>query len=76
MKSNMLDNKHSNLQGPKGNQFKRLFKQIFMPHLFWALGALSISSCYSSNNVITSYNGSHIVDGYVFNIETGQKYLL
>ncbi len=75
MKSNMVDNKHGNLQGPKGNQFKRLFKQVFMPHLFWALGALVFLLVTVLITLSLPIMVRYIVDGYVFNIETGQKYL-
>ncbi len=75
MKSNTVDNKHSNLQAPKGNQFKQLFKQIFMPHLFWALGALIFLLVTVLITLSLPVMVRYIVDGYVFNVETGQKYL-
>ena len=75
MKSNTVDNKHSNLQSPKGYQLKQLFKQIFMPHLFWALGALIFLLVTVLITLSLPIMVRYIVDGYVFNIETGQKYL-
>ena len=75
MKSNTVDNKHSNLQSPKGYQLKQLFKQIFMPHLFWALGALVFLVVTVLITLSLPVMARYIVDGYVFNIETGQKYL-
>ena len=75
MKSNTVDNKHSNLQSPKGYQLKQLFKQIFMPHLFWALGALVFLLVTVLITLSLPVMVRYIVDGYVFNIETGQKYL-
>ena len=75
MKSNTVDNEHSNLQSPKGYQLKQLFKQIFMPHLFWALGALVFLLVTVLITLSLPVMVRYIVDGYVFNIETGQKYL-
>ena len=40
MRLNTVDNKDRNFQNPKGYQLNYLFKLIFMPHLFWAIGAL------------------------------------
>ncbi len=75
MKSNTVDNKLSNLQSPKGYQLKRLFIKIFMPHLFWALGALIFLLVTVMITLSLPIMVRYIVDGYVFNIETGQKYL-
>ena len=75
MKSNTVDNEHSNLQSPKGYQLKQLFKQIFMPHLFWAFGALVFLLVTVLITLSLPVMVRYIVDGYVFNIETGQKYL-
>ncbi len=75
MKSTKVDNKHSNDQSQRGYQLKQLFKQIFMPHLFWALGALACLLITVLITLTLPIMVRHIVDGYVFNIETGQKYL-
>ena len=75
MKSKKVDNKHSNHQSAKGYQLKQLFKQIFMPHLFWALGALIFLLVTVLITLSLPIMVRYIVDGYVFNIETGQKYL-
>ncbi len=75
MKLNTVDNKHSNLKSPKGYHLKQLFKQIFMPHLFWALGALIFLLITVLITLSLPTMVRYIVDGYVFSIETGQKYL-
>ena len=68
-----MDNKHSNVLCAKGYQLKQLFKQIFMPHLFWALGAHIFLLVTVLITLSLPIMVRYIVDGYVFNIETGQN---
>ena len=75
MKSNTALNEDKNVDQPKGYQLKHLFVQIFKPHLFWALGALSFLLLTVVITLSLPIMARYIVDGYVFNIETGQKYL-
>ena len=70
-----MDNKNRNFQNPKGYQLKYLFKLIFMPHLFWALGALVFLLITVLITLSLPVMVRYIVDGYIFNVETGQKYL-
>ena len=70
-----MDNKDRNFDNPKKYKLNQLLFQIFKPHLFWALGA----SIFLLLTVIITLSlpimARYIVDGYVFNIETGQRYL-
>ena len=75
MRLNKVDNKNRNFQNPKGYQLKYLFKLIFMPHLFWALGALVFLLITVLITLSLPVMVRYIVDGYIFNVETGQKYL-
>ncbi len=75
MKSKTMDNKRGNPQSPKGYQVNQFFKKIFMPHLFWALGAFIFLLVTVLITLSLPIMVRYIVDGYVFNIETGQKYL-
>ena len=70
-----MDNQDRNFQTPKGYQFKQLFKLIFMPHLFWALGSLIFLLFTVLITLSLPIMARYIVDGYTFNVETGQKYL-
>ncbi len=56
-------------------RLKHLFIQIFKPHLFWALGALIFLLLTVLITLLLPIMARYIVDGYVFNIQTGQKYL-
>ena len=75
MKSNTALNEDKSVYQPKGYQLKHLFIQIFKPHLFWALGALSFLLLTVLITLSLPIMARYIVDGYVINIETGQKYL-
>ncbi len=75
MRSNTVNNKNRNFQNPKGSQLKYLFKLIFMPHLFWAMGALVFLLTTVLITLSLPIMVRYIVDGYTFNVETGQKYL-
>ena len=75
MRLNKVDNKNRNFQNPKGYQLKYLFKLIFMPQLFWALGALVFLLITVLITLSLPVMVRYIVDGYIFNVETGQKYL-
>ena len=75
MRSNSVDNKDKNFDNPKRYQLKHLLFQIFKPHLFWALGALIFLFLTVLITLSLPIMARYIVDGYVFNIETGQKYL-
>ena len=70
-----MNNKNRNFQNPKGGQLKYLFKLIFMPHLFWAMGALVFLLTTVLITLSLPIMVRYIVDGYTFNVETGQKYL-
>ena len=75
MRLNTVDNKGKNFQKPKGYQLNYLFKLIFMPHLFWAIGALVFLLITVLITLSLPIMVRYIVDGYTFNVETGQKYL-
>ena len=75
MRLNKVDNKNGNFQNPKGYQLKYLFNLIFMPHLFWALGALVFLLITVLITLSLPVMVRYIVDGYIFNAQTGQKYL-
>ena len=68
--------KDKNFEQSKRYQLKYLFIQIFKPHLFWALGALMFLFLTVLITLSLPIMARYIVDGYVFNIETGQKYLI
>ena len=70
-----MDNKDRNFQNLKPYQLKQLFKLIFIPHSFWALGALIFLLFTVLITLSIPIMVRYIVDGYSFNIETGQKYL-
>ena len=70
-----MDNKDKNLENKKKYQLNQLLFQIFKPHLFWALGALIFLFVTVLITLSLPIMARYIVDGYVFNIETGQKYL-
>ncbi len=75
MKLNTAVSKNRDFDKPKGHKLKSLFIQIFRPHLFWALGALVFLLLTVIITLSLPIMARYIVDGYVFNIETGQKYL-
>ena len=75
MRSNSVDNKDENFKNLEGHQLKQLFIQIFKPHLFWALGALVFLLLTVVIALSLPIMARLIVDGYVFNIKTGQRYL-
>ncbi len=75
MRSNTVNNKDRNFQNLKPYQLKQLFKLIFIPHLFWALGALIFLLVTVLITLSIPIMVRYIVDGYSFNVETGQKYL-
>tara|TARA_B100000989_G_scaffold156842_1_gene117129 strand:- start:30 stop:1805 length:1776 start_codon:yes stop_codon:yes gene_type:complete len=75
MRLNTVNNKDRNFQNPKSYQLKYLFKLIFMPHLFWATGALVFLLVTVLITLSIPIMVRYIVDGYTFNVETGQKYL-
>ncbi len=75
MRLKTVDKKDRNFQNPKGYQLKYLFKLIFMPHLFWAMGALVFLLITVLVTLSLPLMVRYIVDGYTFNVETGQKYL-
>ena len=75
MKLNTAVSKNRDFDQPKGYKLKSLFIQIFRPHLFWALGALVFLLLTVIITLSLPIMVRYIVDGYVFNIETGQKYL-
>ena len=73
MRLNTVDNKDRNFQNPKGYHLNYLLKLIFMPHLFWALGALVFLLITVLITLSLPVMVRYIVDGYIFNVETGQK---
>ena len=75
MRLNIVDNKDRNFQNLKPYQLKQLFKLIFIPHSFWALAALIFLLFTVLITLSIPIMVRYIVDGYSFNIETGQKYL-
>ena len=75
MSPNKAFHKIKNFDKSKGDPLKRLFFRIFKPHLFWALGALIFLLLTVLITLSLPIMARYIVDGYVFNIETGQKYL-
>ena len=75
MSPNKAFHKIKNFDKSKGNPLKHLFFRIFKPHLFWALGALIFLLLTVLITLSLPIMARYIVDGYVFNIETGQKYL-
>ena len=75
MRLNTVDKKDRNFQNPKGYQLNYLFKLIFMPHVFWAIGALVFLLITVLITLSLPIMVRYIVDGYTFNVETGQKYL-
>ena len=75
MKSNTAFNKDKNFDQPKRHELKQLFIKIFKPHLFWAMGALTLLLLTVLITLSLPIMARYIVDGYVFNIQTGQKYL-
>ena len=75
MKSNTAVSEDKKRDHQKGYQLKHLFIQIFKPHLFWALGALIFLLLTVLITLSLPIMARYIVDGYVFNIQTGQKYL-
>ena len=75
MRLNTVNKKDRILQNPKSYQLKYLFKLIFMPHLFWAMGALASLLITVLVTLSLPLMVRYIVDGYTFNVETGQKYL-
>ena len=75
MRPNTSFHKVKNFDKSKAYQLKHLFFQIFKPHLFWALGALIFLLLTVLITLSLPIMARYIVDGYVFNIETGQKYL-
>ena len=70
-----MDNKSKNYDNPKKYQLKQLLFQIVKSHLFWALGALIFLFLTVVITLSLPIMARYIVDGYVFNVETGQKYL-
>ncbi len=70
-----MDNKDKNFDNSEKYQLKQLLFQIFKPHLFWVLGALTFLFLTVLITLSLPIMARYIVDGYVFNIETGQKYL-
>ena len=70
-----MDNNDRKFQSPKGYQLTHLFKLIFMPHLFWALGSLIFLLVTVLITLSLPVMVRYIVDGYSFSAQTGQKYL-
>ena len=75
MRLNTVNNKDRIFQNPKSYHLKYLFKLTFMPHLFWAMGALVFLLVTVLITLSLPIMVRYIVDGYTFNVETGQKYL-
>ena len=75
MRSEIVDNKDRKFQNTQSYQLKHLFKLVFMPHFFWALGALIFLLVTVVITLSLPIMARYIVDGYSFNAETGQKYL-
>ena len=70
-----MDNKDKNLENPKKYHLKHLLFQIFKPHLLWALAALIFLLVTVLITLSLPIMVRYIVDGYSFNVQTGQKYL-
>ncbi len=70
-----MDNKFKNFENPKKYKLDQLLFQIFKQHLFWALGALVFLLLTVIITLSLPIMARYIVDGYVFSVETGQKYL-
>ncbi len=75
MKSNKAVIKHEKFDQPTRYQLKQLLIYLIKPHLYWALGALTFLFLTVLITLSLPIMARYIVDGYVFNIETGQKYL-
>ena len=75
MKSNIAENEDKKRYYPNSYQLKHLFIQIFKPHLLWALGAFIFLLLTVLITLSLPIMARYIIDGYAFNIETGQKYL-
>ena len=75
MRSNSVDNKDKNLENLKKYHLKHPLFQIFKPHLLWALGAFIFLLVTVLITLSLPIMVRYIVDGYSFNVQTGQKYL-
>ena len=75
MRPNSEDIKDKNIDNQKRYRLKRLFIQIFIPHLFWALGALIFLLLTVLIALSLPIMARYIADGYALNIEAGQTYL-
>lgn len=75
MKADIALNEEKKFDQPKKYHLKHLFIQIFKPHLFWAIGSLTFLFLTVIITLSLPIMARYIVDGYVFDIETGQKYL-
>ena len=75
MRPNSEDIKDKNIDNQKRYRLKRLFIQIFIPHLFWALGALIFLLLTVVIALSLPIMARYIADGYALNIEAGQTYL-
>ena len=75
MRPNSEDIKDKNIDNQKRYRLKRLFIQIFIPHLFWALGAVIFLLLTVVIALSLPIMARYIADGYALNIEAGQTYL-
>ena len=75
MRPSSEDIKDKNIDNQKRYRLKRLFIQIFIPHLFWALGAVIFLLLTVVIALSLPIMARYIADGYALNIEAGQKYL-
>lgn len=71
-----MDNKDRNLRDFKKLTLRQVLFSILKPHLFWALGALLFLFFTVLITLSIPIMARNIIDGYVFNVETGQKYLV
>ena len=75
MRPNSEDFKDKNIDNQKRYRLGWLYFQIFIPHLFWALGALIFLLLTVVIALSLPIMARYIADGYALNIEAGQTYL-
>ena len=75
MRPNSEDFKDKNIDKQKRYRLSWQLFQIFIPHLFWALGALIFLLLTVVIALSLPIMARYIADGYALNIEAGQTYL-
>jgi ATP-binding cassette subfamily B protein len=76
MRPGYMDNKDRNFRDDKKLILRQVLFSILKPHLLWALGALLFLLFTVIITLSIPIMARYIIDGYVFNVETGQKYLV